>query len=155
MTISASLCSSSTSLTSQDLTPGGCFEQAPAPATCRFIPLHYPSYSEDVAAVYKNDSLVECTTPNMTQFFTNHEMMVETVLEVSLNGDQFTTLNQIVFTFYKEPTIRTANQGSSGTNLVVNGGDPVSYTRAHFNVSAHLLRWDRVSSRSERRCVSR
>ena len=113
--------------------------QAPAPATCRFTHLHNPNARKDVNATYKNDSLIECTTPNVTTFFTDDEMVVETVLEVSLNGDQFTKLNQIIYTFYREPTIVAANQGSGKKDLIVNGGDPVLSISIVPSFAKHLF----------------
>jgi hypothetical protein len=77
-------------------------------------------------ARYLNNTLLECTTPDTTGWLTNDEMSVDAIVEISLNDQQFTGQNALVFTFFVDPIITRAEQFSTDNKLVHNGGEPLT-----------------------------
>jgi hypothetical protein len=110
----------------------------PFPPACKFTSIHSDEESIITPGRYLNDSLLLCKTPNVTRWFEDQEMSVEAVVEVSLNEQQFTRLESLVFTFYTAPQITLAEQGLTGKRLVVNGGDPVTVYGKKLRKEAEL-----------------
>jgi hypothetical protein len=98
----------------------------PFPSTCKFTAIHSPDTFIVTPAQYLNDSLLLCKTPNASTWFLDDELSVDAIVEISLNDQQYTSLNAVVFTFFVDPIIIRAEQFTKNNKLVINGGEPVS-----------------------------
>ena len=93
---------------------------------CKFMPVHNPENVIIVRGQYINNTLIACSTPNISKEFVDDESVIQAVIEISLNGQEYTSAESLYFTFYQEAQISAAEQGYSGNNMVQNGGDPVT-----------------------------
>ena len=98
----------------------------PFPSTCKFTVIHSPDTFIFTTAQYLNDTLLLCKTPNASNWFLDDELSVDAIVEISLNDQQYTSLNAAVFTFFVDPIIIRAEQFTKNNKLVINGGEPVS-----------------------------
>ena len=103
---------------------------------CKFVPVHNPNNVIIVTGQYINNTLITCNTPNISKEFSDDESVIQAVIEISLNGQEYTSSESLYFTFYQEAQISAAEQEYSGRRMVQNGGDPVT-------VHGHRLRYDR------------
>jgi hypothetical protein len=109
---------------------------------CRFTSVHNPNASTVVEAKYVNNSLIYCITPDMTFEFLDEEAVVQAVVEISLNGQEYTSENKLFFTYYREVSVTAAEQIEWGNTKVMNGGDPVT-------VHGTRLRYDQETRSSD------
>ena len=107
----------------------------PVQPFCKFVPVHNPDAVHITQGSYINDTLISCSTPNVTDEFSDDESAVQAVLEISLNGQEYTSSDHIFFTFYQQIRISAAEQDYGSKHLVLNGGDPVT-------VHGQRLRYD-------------
>jgi hypothetical protein len=98
----------------------------PFPSSCKFTNIHDPESMIIMPATYLNNTLIACTTPTTSGWFLNDETSIDAVVEISLNDQQFTSQDALVFTFFIEPTIIKAEQFSTDNKLVYNGGEPLT-----------------------------
>ena len=118
----------------------------PFPPSCKFTCIHDRGKSIVMPARYLNNTLLVCTTPNVSAWFADSEMSVDAIVEISLNAQQFTELEALVFTFYVDPTITRAEQSKRGNNVVINGGEPVTVYGRKLRKDADLKCVHRTSS---------
>ena len=115
-----------TGRTSVNILGQGFITLIPKQPYCKFSPVHDPNSYQVVPANYLNNTLITCITPNMTYEFSDDESAIQTVVEISLNGQEYTNSESLYFTFYQQVHITAAEQNEPGNNLVLNGGDPVT-----------------------------
>eukprot|EP00960_Hanusia_phi_P070137 767243-Hanusia_phi.AAC.7 len=108
------------------VTGSGFLTLSPYPTVCKFSAVNNPSVYFVGPSVTKNDSLIVCLSPNVSSVLQDDELTLEVTIEVSLNGNQFTSYDKLFFSFFQDALLVKAVQVTPGRQTIQNFGDPIT-----------------------------